>query len=133
MISKSLIAYIYFKVGMLIEKHIDIQELSFTEKVVSFLDEHLKEYPYTLVDKNYFFKKAYLLCEEAESLHNRGKEYENMLNLSIYLEDTFNDNSNHFGLSLERYFINTGKISNTKKIIMKRIKADPNQVDCDRL
>lgn len=52
--------------------------------------------------------------ENSIQLHSEGPAYKHHLNTMIYLEDDYGDTYNHFGASLERQSINSGKI---RKII----------------
>lgn len=133
MISNSLIGYMYYKVGLVIENYVNTTLHAEISDIIDILADYLKELPYTIHDKNFYYKNAKLYFERAISLHNQGKEYEKKINEMAYLEDDYNDSSNHFGLALERYYIYSGVITDRIKEIDEKLKVDVNQIFYEEL
>ena len=58
----------------------------------------------------FHYQRAKMLYEKALELHSTGTAYKQMISGMMYLEDDFNDNAYHFGISLDRYLIVNGTI-----------------------
>ncbi|RYX87251.1 hypothetical protein EON73_01770 [bacterium] len=61
--------------------------------------------PNELEDEIYHYRMAKSNYELSRQLHTGGKEYRNMMDGLIYLEDDINDNAYHFGAALDRYMM----------------------------
>lgn len=125
MISDSLIGFIYYKMGEC--SRVFINDAN-RDTILNRLNDYLGIHHFILNDPYYLYRKAKLHFERAESLHNQGKAYENIMNEKVYLEDDFNDNSNHFGIALERLFLYSDKISRRLKEIDTQLENDPHRI-----
>ena len=128
MISFSLIGFTYFKIGKTLSKFFPLLSKDERKSVIASLQKHLKTELYTLNDHCFYYKKAVLLYEKSRSLHSQGKEYQRKISNMIFLEDDFNDNSNHFGIALDRYYLFSGNIDSHIRDAEKIIKKDENRV-----
>lgn len=85
------------------------------QPIDKYLKDMLGEEVMLTLDTTSQYQIALQHYHRAKQVHSNGSAYETQIRNFIYLEDDFNDNLYHFGVALERQYINSYYLRNRIK------------------
>lgn len=101
------------------------EQMNQEPKINDYLEKLLGKNGMIQVDATSQYQIALQYFHKAKQVHSNGPAYQSQINNFIYLEDDYNDNLYHFGIALERHFINSYHIRRFIKELELELKDSP--------